>query len=169
MQCSGQGFRRHLHDTRERTIDDHDDEEPGENQSCQRSGHHGLSTKIVSRKKECEPHGDDGAAKQDKPHNARNDAARHHEPGSARLGHCIQLTQSLGEKCCAPRVGGTKPQLPRWKSCKLLNCFPDRSWGGRATGYKLSPSNWNALCWVGVGLVTMVSGYFGVIAVTMVF
>jgi hypothetical protein len=52
MQCSGQGFRRHLHDTRERTIDDHDDEEPGENQSCQRSGHHGLSTKIVSRKKE---------------------------------------------------------------------------------------------------------------------
>ena len=61
------------------------------------------------------------------------------------------------------------PQLPRWKSCKLLNCFPDRSWGGGATGYKLSPSNWNALCWVGVGLVTMVSGYFGVIAVTMVF
>jgi hypothetical protein len=35
-----------------------------------------------------------------------------------------------------------------------LNCFPDRSWGGGATGYKLSPSNWNALCWVGVGLVS---------------
>ena len=65
--------------------------------------------------------------------------------------------------------GAHYAQLPRWKSCKLLNCFPDRSWGGRATGYKLSPSNWNALCWVGVGLVTMVSGYFGVIAVTMVF
>jgi hypothetical protein len=129
MQCSGQGFRRHLHDTRERTIDDHDDEEPGENQSCQRSGHHGLSTKIVSRKKECEPHGDDGAAKQDKPHNARNDAARHHEPGSARLGHCIQLTQSLGEKCCAPRVGGTKGQRCRIGSVESL--------GGRRTG--LSP------------------------------
>ena len=52
---------------------------------------------------------------------------------------------------------------------QVVECFPDQSWGGGVTSYKLSPSNWNALCWVGVGLVTMVSGYFGVIAVTMVF
>lgn len=53
-------------------------------------------------------------------------------------------------------------QLSQYKPIPRPNFAPESS-------YKLSPSNWNALCWVGVGLVTMVSGYFGVIAVTMVF
>src|SRR5215472_8844036 len=55
MQRGRQGLRRHFHSPRKRAIDDHDDEEPAEDQSGQRSRHYGLGMQVVGREKSVKP------------------------------------------------------------------------------------------------------------------